>query len=91
MCILQRQPPFVKWANQKNCSRYKRPIHRWRPSKKALPTLTNMPNRGMVYLEKYTQMSVLCKMPLEEAQSKSQFFRNYRRTCLLFTWQVVAK
>ncbi len=25
MCILQRQPPFVKWANQKNCSRYKRP------------------------------------------------------------------
>ena len=32
------------------------------PRKNTLPTLTNMLNRGMVYLEKYAQTSVLCKI-----------------------------
>ena len=62
MCILQRLCLLVKWENQKNIAPLQESHPPMAPRKNTLPTLTNMLNRGMVYLEKYAQTSVLCKI-----------------------------
>ena len=62
MCILQRLCLLVKWENQKNIAAVAGVPSADGARKNTLPTLTNMLNRGMVYLEKYAQTSVLCKI-----------------------------